>query len=166
MSSVSDAFESRRKAIKSYAATVSLNASFRVRVQIRSAGGIGPTRSDGTRRAARMQAFIPHLPPGGVRTHGRRLAAKAQAAPFLCSAMPIGRLISGTLRLPVGSLWHLILPDLYRVGGHPERLPRFLRAVAALQAVLMSEYTLTYVIRWLPFPLATGFNRPSNQERT
>ncbi len=56
--------------------TVSLIAYFRIRVRIRMAGSVGPTSSDGARRTGGVQLFIPHLPPGGSRTRGKRLAPK------------------------------------------------------------------------------------------
>ncbi len=59
--------------------TVSLIAYFRIRVRIRMAGSVGPTSSDGARRTGGVQLFIPHLPPGGSRTRGKRLAPKAGA---------------------------------------------------------------------------------------
>ncbi len=75
----------------------------------------------------------------------------AQAAFFLWSAVFIKRLDSrpGILRLPIWNLRHLAIPCLSQtctvLGAHPGHIPRLLRAVAALQAVLNSKQALIFV---------------------
>jgi len=58
---------------------------FCVHVLVRSVGSLlGPSCSPAVRRSRSVQVLIPHKPPGGIRTHGKRLAAQAQTTQEYC----------------------------------------------------------------------------------